>query len=158
MGIREVKVNGIYWKIPSWLFLESEKSVLVIRDVPFWAQREVYGQPYHVYLRELGRAIGRPRKYRRILEALDFDGLYTSAAIVRFAEEQGFVTQFLQEEPDGPDVRLLKRRMRISFNRTRDLYGFPIEGDGLVTIKGQAPKPAWFGWRWLGTCQWKGKV
>ena len=47
-GLDIVQVNGKDWKVPSWLFLESEKSVLQVRDVPFWAYREVYGQPYHL--------------------------------------------------------------------------------------------------------------
>jgi hypothetical protein len=32
------------------------------------------------------------------------------------------------------------------FSNNRD---FPDEGDGMVTIRGQAPTPAWYGWRWL---------
>ena len=82
-------------------------------------------------------------KYRTILERLADDQLYTPASIAAFALTTGFI------KPEDPDqIRLEKQRIRISMGRFSNNHDFPDEGDGMVTIKGQAPTPGWFGWRW----------
>ena len=74
---------------------------------------------------------------------LEEDDLYTPATIASFAEEQGLITA-----DNLTQRRLEKQRMRISLGRFSNNHDFPDEGDGMVTIKGQAPTPGWFGWRW----------
>ena len=91
-------------------------------------------------------ALGRPRKYTKIIAALEEDGLYTPSGIARFAEENGFLTDDDLSSPEKK--RLAMQRIRICFGRVSDNHKFPDEGDGMVTIRGQAPVPGWFGWRW----------
>lgn len=86
-------------------------------------------------------SIGRPRKYTRILNQLDTDKLYTPATIAKFAVKHGNITS------DESEQRVYTR-IRIALGRFANNHRFPDEGDGMVTIKGQAPCPAWFGWRW----------
>jgi len=82
-------------------------------------------------------------KYRTILEKLADDQLYTPASIAGYALATGFIDS---KDPDR--IRLEKQRIRISMGRFSNNHDFPDEGDGMVTIKGQAPTPGWFGWRW----------
>lgn len=89
------------------------------------------------------RPIGRPMKYKGIIERLEEDDLYTPATIAAFAEKIGFV-----KDQDQAQKRLAKQRIRIALGRFSNNHGFPDEGDGMVTIKGQSPTPGWFGWRW----------
>lgn len=89
------------------------------------------------------RPIGRPIKYRKIIEKLEPDTLYTPATIAAFAEAQD-----LLEETPQENHKLLKQRIRIALGRFSNNRHFPDEGDGMVTIRGQAPTPGWFGWRW----------
>ena len=89
------------------------------------------------------KPIGRPMKYKLLIESLDDDDLYTPGAIASYAEENGFIP------PGGPDQkRLYKQRIRIALGRFSNNHNFPDEGDGMVTVRGQAPTPGWFGWRW----------
>ena len=80
-------------------------------------------------------------KYRKVIETLEEDDLYTPATIAAFAIEIGFL-------PLGPNLRLDKQRVRIAMGRFSNNHHFPDEGDGMVTLRGQAPTPGWFGWRW----------
>lgn len=89
------------------------------------------------------RSIGRPMKYGVILEKLDPNALYTPATIAAFAEQVG-----LLDRSDQKQRRLAKQRIRIALGRFSNNHNFPDEGDGMVTIRGQAPTPGWFGWRW----------
>jgi len=89
------------------------------------------------------RPIGRPSKYGQILRKLEDDDLYTPASVADFAIEKGFI-----EGEDAKALRLARQRVRIAMARWTDNKGFPDEGDGHVTLKGQAPTPGWFGWRW----------
>ncbi len=82
-------------------------------------------------------------KYKGIIERLEEDDLYTPATIAAFAEKIGFV-----KDQDQAQKRLAKQRIRIALGRFSNNHGFPDEGDGMVTIKGQSPTPGWFGWRW----------
>ena len=82
-------------------------------------------------------------KYKSLIEALEEDDLYTPATIAAFAEETAYF-----EESDPQMKRLAKQRIRIALGRFSNNHQFPDEGDGMVTIKGQAPTPGWFGWRW----------
>ncbi len=82
-------------------------------------------------------------KYKALLEALDKDTIYTPSTIALFAEQNGF----LKAETEA-ERRLEKQRIRISMGRFSNNHGFPDAGDGMVTIKGQAPTPGWSGWRW----------
>jgi hypothetical protein len=87
--------------------------------------------------------VGRPIKYKPIIEALDEDTLYTPATIANFAFDRG-----LFKEVNAAKVRIQKQRIRIAMGRFSNIHAFPDEGDGMVSIKGQAPTPGWFGWRW----------
>ncbi len=89
------------------------------------------------------RPIGRPMKYREILLRLEDHDLYTPATIARFAETLGLV-----EGSEKADRRLLLQRIRITLCRFSNYHNFPDEGDGMITLRGQAPTPGWFGWRW----------
>lgn len=88
-------------------------------------------------------SIGRPEKYRIILNQLDPHRLYTPATIASKAMAMGLVGQ---ESPKRSE--LAYRRVRIAMGRKSNNQQFPDEGDGMVTLPGQAPCPGWFGWRW----------
>jgi hypothetical protein len=78
---------------------------------------------------------GRPKRYTNLIHSLDDGKLYSSAMIAR---RSGF----------GKKGKL---RVRITMARYATKHEFPHEGDGFITLKGQAPTPAWFGWRWKDT-------
>ena len=82
------------------------------------------------------------RKYGNIIENLNPDSLYTGGCIAIFAREHGLV--------DGGPAELKKNMLRIrtAMNRIKTRKKFPEEGDGQVQPPGQAPYPAWYGWRW----------
>ncbi len=82
--------------------------------------------------------IGRPMKYDNVLLSLDDNDLYTPAAIVRHALQNGMIE----------DEKTAITRLRITLSRYSQNHEFPKAGDGLVTIKGQAPTPGWWGHRW----------
>lgn len=86
------------------------------------------------------KTIGRPAKYTEIIKNLTDNDVYTPATIAVFAAEGNFL------EGDEP-IELQRRRVRITLGRFSCRF-FPNEGDGRVTLKGQAPTPGWFGWRW----------
>jgi len=86
-------------------------------------------------------SIGRPRKYMPIINQLDPHTLYTPAMIAQIAIDQ---SQPLTEA----QRKQTYTRVRITLGRYSNTHDFPDEGDGMVTLKGQAPCPAWFGWRW----------
>ncbi len=94
------------------------------------------------------RPVGRPRKYASIIDALDDDELFSPAVIARIARDKGLLAPFLKNEPNEAQVM---QRVRIALIRLSNLHSFPDEGDGQVRIEGQAPVPAWFGWRWKST-------
>ncbi len=82
-------------------------------------------------------------KYKKLIERLDEDELYTPASIAMFAVETDFLAAV-----DEDDLRLERQRVRIAMGRFSNNHAFPDEGDGMVTLRGQAPTPGWFGWRW----------
>jgi len=86
---------------------------------------------------------GRPLKYDYIVQNLAPDTLYSAAAIARFALENGLISEESQKEK-----RLSYQRIRIALGRYSNNHHFPDEGDGSITLNGQSPTPAWFGWRW----------
>jgi len=81
-------------------------------------------------------AIGRPFKYRAIIEGLDDDTLYTPSAVALRAFING-------------KVRSQKARVRLrnALSSMARYHGFPAEGDGLVKRVGQPPRRGWYGWR-----------
>ncbi|CAM2068602.1 hypothetical protein SCOR_24745 [Sulfidibacter corallicola] len=82
-------------------------------------------------------------KYNKIIEKLVEDELYTPATIAALGEALGMV------DTSDPEKRKRDRqRIRIALGRFSNNHNFPDEGDGIVTLKGQAPTPGWFGWRW----------
>jgi len=91
--------------------------------------------------------IGRPQKYVAILRALDPDELYSPAMIARFAKEHQLLAGYRQKDKSE---KLIMQRIRVALIRMTSLKrnSFPSEGDGLVVIPGQAPRPGWYGWRW----------
>lgn len=82
--------------------------------------------------------IGRPMKYGAVILSLDDHDLYTPATIVRHALDREMIK----------NDKLPIQRLRITLSRYSQNHGFPKAGDGLVTIKGQAPTPGWWGHRW----------
>ena len=96
--------------------------------------------------------VGRPLKYRHIFILLDDDVLYTAASIAMFA-----VRLNLLSWEDKDELALAKLRLRVTLGRFRAYHRFPDEGDGLLTLKGQAPCTAWLGCRWkaAAVCQSK---
>ena len=89
------------------------------------------------------KPLGRPMKYNKLIVQLEDDVLYTPASIAVFAVDCGFIGA------DAPEVlRRKKQRVRISLGRFSNNHAFPDEGDGMLRLAGQAPTPAWFGWRW----------
>ena len=92
------------------------------------------------------RPIGRPRIYNEIIKMLREDELYTPAVIAQFAEAH----DMLPNHPQTPEqIRLAKQRIRISMIRYATIRNFQAYSDGMVKLKGQAPTPGWFGWRWI---------
>ena len=87
-----------------------------------------------------------PHKYLPLVEDLKENTRYTAALITSLAEERGLLAGYLKK--GETDLQLVKQRVRISFNRLRGVRRFPMDGDGSVSIPGQAPTPGWYGWRW----------
>jgi len=85
-------------------------------------------------------------KYQFIIERLDNGTLFSPASIAQFAMAEGL----LEDDRDGTEDtdRLLKQRIRVSMGRYSNNHEFPDQGDGLITLRGNAPTPGWFGWRW----------
>jgi hypothetical protein len=82
--------------------------------------------------------------YKSLIEKLDEDTLYSPSLIARFAEEHGLLPGGDTRAP----LQIKKQRIRIALGRFSNNHDFPDEGDGMVTIRGQAPTPGWYGWRW----------
>ena len=82
-------------------------------------------------------------KYVNLIKALDPDTVYTPAAIAQFGRDNGYI------EGATPEKRFSTyQRIRIAMGRFAANRPFPTRGDGMVLIKGQAPTPGWYGWRW----------
>jgi len=86
---------------------------------------------------------GRPLKYDKVLMALEDDALYTPADIADLAMAMGIGSK----HPDA-NQKLAYTRVRITMGRFGKNHNFPMEGDGMIKRKGQAPTPAWLGRRW----------
>lgn len=82
-------------------------------------------------------------KYADLINALDRLTIYTPALVARFADERGYI-----EERDPAKHKKLLLRIRIAMGRFSNNKGFHDAGDGVVTLKGQAPTPGWYGWHW----------
>ena len=89
------------------------------------------------------RRTGRPAEYIELIESLEDETVYTPAGIAIKAIKDGFVSTETESER-----RLARQRIRINFGRFSNLHKFPDRGDDMVKIKGQAPTPGWYGWRW----------
>lgn len=87
--------------------------------------------------------IGRPLKYKELIYDLTDDVIYSPASIANHAQESGYILSLDREE-----IRLQKQRIRIALARLSSYRGFPENGDGLVTIPGQATTVGWLGSRW----------
>ena len=81
---------------------------------------------------------GRPMLYDKVLRALPRNELFSPATIADFARAKGLI----------PKDRQSRERVRASMVRFCNNHGFPNDGDGVITLVGNAPTPAWFGWRW----------
>ena len=86
------------------------------------------------------RRLGAPFKYRSIIASLEDEVLYSAGAIARHARDHRFL--------NGTDPKQDMQRVRITLVRLSKNHRFPDQGDGLITLPGQAPGPAWFGRRW----------
>jgi hypothetical protein len=87
---------------------------------------------------------GRPKKYTFVVNQLDDHELYSSAQIGRLAAD-------LLCTDTKTKTRKVIQRVRITMARFATKHEFPHEGDGMVTLEGQAPTPGWYGWRWKDT-------
>jgi len=85
----------------------------------------------------------RLKNYRKLLEALDDQTVYTPSTIATFAVAEGFI-----EEASPAETAKARQRCRLSFGRLLGDPEFHEKGDGLVRVPGQAPTPGWFGWRY----------
>jgi hypothetical protein len=90
-----------------------------------------------------GGPIGRPMKYKVLIELLDDDQLYSPGAIASFAVNSGYI-----EESSPEQVKVEKRRIRIALVQFVRNHGFPTTGDGLIKVKGQALTVGYYGKRW----------
>lgn len=87
----------------------------------------------------------RSWKYSELILALDDKEVYTAHSIAEFALEVGFI-----QSPSMEQQKLEKLRIRLSMTQMRQRKEdiFPLAGDELRSSRGQAPLPAWYGWRW----------
>jgi hypothetical protein len=81
-------------------------------------------------------------KYGQVLMSLDDDALYTPADIADIAMSMGIGLD------SAVDRKQAYTRVRICMGRFGRNHHFPIEGDGMIRRRGQAPTPAWLGSRW----------
>lgn len=86
-------------------------------------------------------------KYKKIIDQLDEDSIYTPGSIAIFAAKKE-----LYASKNSEDLKAERHRLRISLGRFSNNHKFPDHGDGTVTLPGQAPTPGWFGWRWMAAC------
>jgi len=84
----------------------------------------------------------RPKKYKNLIRNLDEDVVYSPATIAAFALEH----ELLKEE--GVEIKKQAQRVRIAMGNFSNQHDFPDQGDDMVYIRGQSPKPGWYGWRW----------
>ena len=82
---------------------------------------------------------GRPLKYAYLLKTLEQDSLYKPSTIA--------VTLDVGHLPKDEQVKA-RRRARLCLGRMAKSRDFPPFGDGILNLPGQAPAPAWYGWRW----------
>ena len=82
------------------------------------------------------KRIGRPMKYKHIIEQLEDDKVYSPALIAREA-----ITAGILERGD-------RQKARHTLSRLSNNHAFPAEGDGLVRIPGQTATIGWHGKRW----------
>lgn len=87
---------------------------------------------------------GRPMKYRLFIECLDDATAYCPSSIVANGERLGLFSQHKKKK----ERKLAKLRVRITLGRFSSNHDFPIGGDDLVFLPGQAPIPGWYGARW----------
>ena len=88
----------------------------------------------------LGEVEMSPKKYMGVIRALNKTQLYTAGTIARFAVKQGLIA--------GADLKKEQYRLRRCMVRLCANHAFPWKGDGTIKTKGQAARPAWFGYRW----------
>ena len=96
-------------------------------------------------MRQGGKAnsVGRPSKYRKFIEILEDDTLYTAASIVNNGLKNGMINF-----SDDEELRRRRLRIRHTLVRFTKNHRFPEEGDGWVKLPGQARTMGWFGRRW----------
>ena len=89
------------------------------------------------------RRAGRPMKYPHFIMTLEDDVVYTPGTVALLGQELGFLD-------DVPDSEKSDARMRVrhTLARYRVNHKFPIDGDGMVRVRGQAPTIGWKGGRW----------
>lgn len=92
----------------------------------------------------MAKHLGRPLKYRSLIEHLDDDKIYSPASIVNSALEAGL----LNSDDDAESFKIARVRIRHTLARFAKSHKFPKEGDGFVTLRGQALARGWRGKRW----------
>lgn len=82
---------------------------------------------------------GCPLKYAHMVNILVDNQFYTAAMIADEAINHGLI---------DPDDHVLRKRVRMSFNKIKNARKFPPEGDKLIRLPGQRPVVAYSGERW----------
>ncbi len=90
------------------------------------------------------KATGRPLKYRKLIECLADEVVYTPASIVINGIDLGLLNQ--EEEL----TRASRVKIRHTLARFAKNHRFPVEGDGSVILPGQSLTRGWSGGRWKG--------
>lgn len=88
--------------------------------------------------------VGRPMKYRFLLEALEDNVIYSPATIVNYCLDTGV----LDKTRPKAVLKLERTRIRHSLSRFSQNHGFPRGGDGPIDVSGQAMGVGWYGHRW----------
>ena len=86
---------------------------------------------------------GRPMRYAHLLIALDDEQVYSPALIAEYGFAQGLFDS--EQMENAEETRLLVRHTLARLAKNRRL---PIEGDGLVRLKGQSVSIGWKGQTW----------
>ena len=92
----------------------------------------------------MANPLGRPMKYRKFIEILEDNEVYTAGTILKLGLEHGLLAELGSPEENNK----ARIRIRHALARFKSNHNFPRDGDGSVTVPGQAPIPGWFGQRW----------
>ena len=95
--------------------------------------------------------IGRPMKYKQILENLDDNAVYTAAMVAETASQLNMLSE------DPVERQKEKKLIRHTMVRLTQNHKFPRPGDEIVKLKKQRARNGWYGWRWKRSMEGKPK-